>query len=243
MPRSTGVSRRLSQFESTQIVDVVAQNAGQRRASLCDPFVEQLPITGASISVFDTQGRQSTICTSDPTAARLDELQFELGEGPQWEAFQRATPVLHPDVRGATPIGSMLFGQAMLTLPVGALFAFPMLVGAAAVGVVGLYRSTAGALDPEALQLAARLTKRATIPAVSDAMRTAQTDGDSVSSTAPTVWREVHQATGILLVQLGLTAAESFAQLRAYAFAAQRPIREVARDVVERRLDFRDLPD
>jgi len=137
----------------------------------------------------------------------------------------------------------MLFGQALLLLPVGALFAFPMLVGASAVGVVGLYRSTAGALDPEALQLAARLTKRATIPAVSDAMRTAQTDGDALGSTAVTIWREVHQATGILLVQLGLTADESFAQLRAYAFAAQRPIRDVARDVVERRLDFRDLAD
>jgi len=211
--------------------------------SLCDPFVEQLPITGASISVFDTEGRQSTICASDPTAARLDELQFELGEGPQWEAFQSASPVLHPDLRGATPVGSMLFGQALLSLPVGALFAFPMLVGAAAVGVVGLYRSSAGALDPETLQLATRLTKRATIPAVTDAMQTAQTDGDLLSSTASTIWREVHQATGILLVQLGLTADESFAQLRAYAFAAQRPIRDVARDVVERRLDFRDLAD
>jgi len=173
----------------------------------------------------------------------LDELQFELGEGPQWEAFQRAVPVLHPDLHGATPVASMLFGQALLSLPVGALFAFPMLVGAAAVGVVGLYRSTRGALDPEALQLAARLTERATIPAVSNAMQTAQTDGDSASSTAPTMRREVHQATGILLVELGLTADESFAQLRAYAFAAQRPIREVARDVVERRLDFRDLRD
>jgi len=237
------VSRRLSQFESAQIVDVAAQNVGQRRVSLCGPFVEQLPITGASISVFDTQGRQSTICTSDPIAARLDELQFELGEGPQWEAFRRAVPVLHPDLHGATPVVSLLFGQALLSLPVRALFAFPMLVGAAAVGVVGLYRSTRGALDPEALQLAARLTERATIPAVSNAMQTAQTDGDSASSTAPTMRREVHQATGILLVELGLTADESFAQLRAYAFAAQRPIREVARDVVERRLDFRDLRD
>ncbi len=137
----------------------------------------------------------------------------------------------------------MLFGQALLSLPVGALFAFPMLVGAVAVGVVGLYRSTAGALDPAALQLAARLTKRATIPAVSDAMRTAQADVDSPRSSEPAIRREVHQATGILLVQLSLSAAEAFAQLRAYAFAAQRPIREVARDVVERRLDFRDLPD
>ncbi|MCY7412261.1 MAG: GAF and ANTAR domain-containing protein, partial [Salinibacterium sp.] len=242
-PRNTGVSRRLSQSESTQTVDVAALDSVPLGAGLCAPFVEQLPITGASISVFDMQGRQSTICASDPTAARLDELQFELGEGPQWDALERAMAVLHADVRGATPVASIPFGQALLPLPVGALFAFPMLLGAAAVGVVGLYRSSAGALDPEALQLAKSLTKHATIPAVSDAMRTAQTDADSANSTAPAMRREVHQATGILLVELGFSIEEAFAQLRAYAFATQRPIREVARDVLDRRLNFGELAD
>jgi len=237
------VSRRLSQSESTKTVDVAALDSEPRRVTLCGPFVQQLPITGASISVFDLQGRQSTICASDPTAARLDELQFELGEGPQWDVLRGAVPVLHPDVRGGTPVLSVPFGQALLSLPVGGLFSFPMIVGAVAVGVVGLYRSSAGALDPEALQLAKSLTKLATIPAVSDAMRTAQTDADPANSSAPAMRREVHQATGVLLVELGLSIEEAFAQLRAYAFATQRPIREVARDVLDRRLNFGELAD
>ena len=49
---------------------------------------------------------------------------------------------------------------------------------------------------------------------------------------------EVHQATGMILVQLGVPAQEAFVRLRGYAFAARRPLAEVARDVVARRLVF-----
>jgi hypothetical protein len=235
------VSRRLSQSESAQFVDTASTQPSSPQPDPCSPFVDQLPISGVSISVFDDDGRQSTICASDATAARLDELQFELREGPHWEALESATPVLLPDTRGTTPVASIAFGEAILNLPVGALFTFPMTMGAVTVGVVELYRSTAGELDEEALKLAASLTKLATIPAVSDALRTAASDVESVSHETPAMRREVHQATGMILVQLGVSATEAFARLRAHAFAVQRPIRAVARDVVDRTLDFRDL--
>jgi hypothetical protein len=46
----------------------------------------------------------------------------------------------------------------------------------------------------------------------------------------------VHQATGMLLVQLGVDAQTALLRLRAHAYAEGRPLREVAADVVERRL-------
>ena len=51
---------------------------------------------------------------------------------------------------------------------------------------------------------------------------------------------EVHQATGMVLVQLDITPKDAFARLRAYAFAQRRPLSDVARDVVARRLVFTD---
>jgi hypothetical protein len=48
----------------------------------------------------------------------------------------------------------------------------------------------------------------------------------------------VHQATGMIIVQLGTTADTAFARLRAYAFAHHRRLSDVAREVVERRLRF-----
>jgi ANTAR domain/GAF domain len=49
---------------------------------------------------------------------------------------------------------------------------------------------------------------------------------------------EVHQATGMILAQLGVSAQDAFVRLRAHAFATRRPVGEVARDVVARRLVF-----
>ncbi len=49
---------------------------------------------------------------------------------------------------------------------------------------------------------------------------------------------EVHQATGMILAQLDVPVQDAFVRLRAHAFAARRPLADVARDVVARRLVF-----
>ncbi|MFF9896031.1 ANTAR domain-containing protein [Streptomyces longispororuber] len=51
--------------------------------------------------------------------------------------------------------------------------------------------------------------------------------------------REVHQATGMVMVQLGIGQEQAFDRLRARAFTEGRTVSEVARDVVARRLCFR----
>jgi hypothetical protein len=53
---------------------------------------------------------------------------------------------------------------------------------------------------------------------------------------------QVHQATGMILAQLGISAEAAFARLRAYAFAHDRRLGDVARDVVGRRLRFEPDP-
>lgn len=214
---------------------------GTRPGRLCAPFLEQLPVTGVSISVFDRAGRQSTICASDATAARLDELQFELGEGPHWDALHGTRPVLVADITegGRWPV----FSTAAAELPVGALFAFPMVMGAVTVGVVDLYRSPTGEIDARDVARAIALTHRVTRPAVQQALVSAEQDIHTESPAAPAMRREVHQATGMILVQLNTNATEAFFLLRAHAFASGRSVQDVAHDVVARRLDFSILPE
>ena len=48
----------------------------------------------------------------------------------------------------------------------------------------------------------------------------------------------VHQATGMVMVQAGVTIEQAFLLLRARAFASSRPLSAVAADVVGRRLRF-----
>jgi hypothetical protein len=48
----------------------------------------------------------------------------------------------------------------------------------------------------------------------------------------------VHQASGMVAAQLGVTVGEALVRLRAFSFAHDRPLTEVARDVVGRRMRF-----
>ena len=46
----------------------------------------------------------------------------------------------------------------------------------------------------------------------------------------------VHQAAGMVSVQLDVSIEDANVALRAHAFAADRPLKDVAIDVVERRI-------
>jgi hypothetical protein len=48
----------------------------------------------------------------------------------------------------------------------------------------------------------------------------------------------VHQASGMVAAQLEVSVAQALIRLRAYAFGNDRPLTEVAKDVVARRLRF-----
>jgi hypothetical protein len=51
----------------------------------------------------------------------------------------------------------------------------------------------------------------------------------------------VHQAAGMVSIQLDITVGDALARLRAHAFGVDTSITEVSHDVVSRRLDFSSL--
>lgn len=211
-------------------------------ASLCTPFTVALPVTGAAIAVFGAAGGQSTVCASDATAAKIDEMQFELGEGPNWDALRQGIPVLTPDFGSSAVASWPVFAAGMSGIAVASLFAFPMFLGVATVGVVGLYSAHRLELLDHDIATAVRLTTAATRPAVHRAMRSAEHEASTEVPTARAMRREVHQATGMIVVQLDTDATDAFMRLRAYAFGSGRSVESVAHDVVNRTLDFADPP-
>ena len=199
------------------------------------PFLDLLPITGVAISVLDRERKASVLHASDDTAAQLEEAQFTLGEGPLFECFTTAEPVLVPSV--GDDARWPLFLPHADQLNVGALFLFPLTLGAACVGTVLCYRSAAGPLERESVDVASGLARAISGPALRRAILLA---GDEASdrNTPIEMRREVHQATGMMLVQLDVSATDALARMRAYAFAHGVGLREVAKNVVTGRLDF-----
>lgn len=207
---------------------------------LCSPFLDALPISGVSIAVFSETGAQFTLSSSDEVAARIDELQFELGEGPQLLTAGTGEVTMIPDVLENVHRDWPMFAAAVSALPVRAIFSLPMKMGAVTVGVATLYRDLPGALSENeqisgiaiASAIASAAVERATVSATDDAT--------TETATAPALRREVHQATGMILVQLETTATIAYSRLRAYAFANGRTVQSVAHDVVTRALVFDD---
>jgi hypothetical protein len=200
-------------------------------------------VTGASISVFGRGGQQSTICATDSVAARGETLQFELGEGPHWDTLSTGVPTLAPDISLAMEERWPLFAPAAFRIGMSAVFAFPMKMGAASVGVVDLYSARPRFLDAHQISLASSMANRAAAPAARQAMLSADDPTGAEQEMAPAMRREVHQATGMVQAQLGLSATDALTRLRAHAYTTDRPIEDVARDVVARRLDFSALTD
>ena len=209
--------------------------------TLCELFVEQVPVAGASITVFRRPGAQSTIGSSDALSARLDQLQFDLGEGPRWETARTGLPSVSEDVgRDAHPEWP-IFGAAAAELGVGALFSFPIRIGTQLLGVADLYRDAAGALGGEATARALTVSHQVAVPAVDAASRSADSAREAPTAGVE-LRREVHQAVGMALMQMDIASAEAFAVLRAYAFSHGSSLDAVAREVLSRRLDFSTHP-
>lgn len=207
-------------------------------SELAAPFVTAFPVDGASISVLAGPVSGLTVAASDEVANRLDELQFDLGEGPCWTALAHRVPVLMDARSQATdwPV----FREAMASDPiagqVGAMFAFPLAIGALDIGAIDLYSGDPSPLPPQLLSEASSLADVAAWRVLRTILNdhTKGYDSGSIGYSR----REVHQATGMIIVQLGVTPEDAELLLRAHAFAGGRTVRDVAKDVVERRLDF-----
>ena len=203
---------------------------------ICRACVTGLDIDGAAISLHTASTLRETLFATDASADLLEELQFSLGEGACIEASRTGRPVLVPDMTDTADTSRWpVFAGAVMEAGIGAVFALPLQWGTINLGVLDLYRRTPGSLSRTQLLDACGAADTAALILLG--LRTDPGDeqpwDQSWSSRA-----EIHQATGMVLAQLEISAADAFARLRAHAFAEQLLLGDVARDVVARRLTF-----
>ena len=193
-------------------------------------------VDGVAVTVVLAATPRETIYVSDRVASLLEELTLTLGEGPGVDAFAGG-PALVADLAAPQCLARWpAFAPAGVQAGVRAVFALPLQIGAIRLGVMSLYRAEPGELDPG--QLADVLVLADTACALLlDAADGSRHDGHQPAP-AGLQHPEVHQATGMIIVQLGVSAAVALVRLRAHAYANDRLLRDVAADVVARRLRF-----
>ncbi|MGW8379970.1 ANTAR domain-containing protein [Streptomyces sp. ODS28] len=187
---------------------------------------------------------------SGETAERLEELQFTLGVGPGVDTVASGALVLEPELREVPADRWPGFPSAAEQLGVRAVFGLPLRIGAIRTGVLLLCRATPGRLSDDALAQAQVLASALTLALLGIPREGAHpvaggrlADVDWVAERAALRRAEVHQATGMVSVQLGVGPELALLRLRVHAYARGLPLLEVARDVVARKLRLTDDED
>lgn len=111
---------------------------------LCTEAAGLLSMRGAGISLMVDGELRGTAGASDPGAVVVQELQFQLGEGPCLDAWASMEPVLEPDLNAPARVRWPAFGTAGVQSGIRAVFAFPLGIGAIRIGVLVLYRDWPG---------------------------------------------------------------------------------------------------
>lgn len=197
-------------------------------------FVASTGLDGAAVTTFASGPGAETVDASDATAARIDELQLDLGIGPGWDADATQSSVLAPDLEHDARWPALQ--EACLALGSRALFAFPVAFGGMRIASVTTYATAPRTLGSDVLDRVAEQTRSAAMRLMLDTVREAARE----TGENPRSRRTVHQATGMVLERFGISAPDALSLLQAHAFSLGLPVSQVAGDIVEGRSRFLD---
>ena len=212
---------------------------GWSSARLCAVCPGVVGVTGAGVMLMSGDIPRGSLSSTDDVSQLIEELQYTLGEGPCVDAYQQDSVVAEPDL--AEPVARRwpAFTPPALQAGVRAVFGFPLRVGTVRLGALNLYRDRPGLLSGEqhadalvVADVAARWVLDAQAGAPSGVVAKELEAGADFHFA-------VHNAAGMVSVQEGISVAEALIRLRAFAFANDRLLADVADDVVARRVRLR----
>lgn len=194
--------------------------------ALCRVGAAALPsVRGVAVSAFAEQ-LPCPMAASDRRTHRIEQLQQVLGEGPAMTACRDGRPI---DVRieDRTDDGWLGWAQQVQRSGVKALWSFPYRWPGIGCAAVTFYRGTDADAADEYTEgrILSRLAGKALL-----------LDLDRDNTFGLDALEAVHVAAGMLAERIGLTAVDAFARIRAYAFAADRELIEVASSIISDRI-------
>lgn len=185
----------------------------------------------ASITLIRRDGRLETVAPSDPIAAEIDQLQYDLNEGicrdSSWEGETLASQDVATDPRWPS------WGPKVAALGVSSVIAAELTKeGEGRMGAVNLFWVDGRQFSRDDIAFAHLFARHAAI-ALNSAMTVAGLN------TALDSRKRIGQAQGILMERYGLDETKAFEVLRRYSQHLNVKLRQIADDLVA----SRNLPD
>lgn len=214
------------------------EQPGSDAPSLCVVAAEFLDVSGAGIAVVHAQGPMASVCTSNPAAEELMDLEVTLGEGPCQDACSSDGVIAEPDLPLCAEPKWALYGPLAAAAGARAVFGVPVRIGAIRLGALSLFNHHPGPLTESQsfdAHLMATVVGRGLLALQTGAPRGAV--AEEILRQGPMDFA-VHQAAGMVAVQGAMTVGEALARLRAHAFAINVTTTALAGRVVFRETVF-----
>lgn len=205
-----------------------------------------LPVDGAGLSMMLLPDRRVPLGSSDATAATAERLQFAVGDGPCAAAYRehRLVVAMDEDLAARWPVYA---SQLVTRTPYRMALAVP--VGGPLTGsvVLDLYRFRPGRPAAGVLEAVGEVAD-----ACASVLSTAMADDTDLVLGLPSALRsppvadrrQVWQAIGVVIGQLGVDASAALAVLRGLAFGQDTDLETVAVGVLGGEMELpRELPD
>jgi hypothetical protein len=226
----------MTQLDKTRLLArlarMVATASGQEplEVRLCHAYLSILGGEGAALTLAYNKPERVTLCATDNIAARLEDLQEVLGEGPGPEAFSSGAMAV-VDLHDADQPWPMFAGAAQRAAGPVVLYAVPIKPGHEVLGVLTVYRHEPVVPDPEEARFLS--------DSIGAALLLDPIGHEEDFRAGPWSTRAgIHQATGMVTAQLKVSPADALDLLRAHAYAHDLSLAEVAEQIVHRRLSF-----
>ncbi|MEB8343197.1 GAF and ANTAR domain-containing protein [Streptomyces endophyticus] len=179
----------------------------------------------AAVTLVDIDRNQIAAASSDEPSRAAQELEYILGEGPARDAVRNRCAVV---ASGGVLAGRWPgYGPAAEGLGIGHVLAVPLQSADSCIGALAAFGVRSDAASTTTVtQVADSLTRNVFLGA------------DAVPGLFGGIdYRaEVHQAAGMVAVQLGCRIPDALELVKVRAFADSRPIGDIAQDIVQGRL-------
>ncbi|MET0931191.1 MAG: ANTAR domain-containing protein [Aeromicrobium sp.] len=214
------------------LAELPAENRGVTR--LCEAVRRLLEADGTALTMVSPSGA-IVVAATDDLSHQLEDLQQVVGQGPSRDAFLRRTVQTADFELCDNERWSLMFEHSRHLEFHGKLIVVPLQPSTELVGLL----SARGPADSFAVGPTASAFVGSAIGAA-----LLQEPEMEVSSPAFThAWAsraQIHQATGMVMAQVGVTSQDALALMRGHAFLNGTELLHVAELLVDRHISFRD---
>ena len=210
------------------------ENASKAVQSLAHVLKDAIPNSvGAGASIINSRGRRESSGATDPVVLRADKLQYELGQGPCLSAWAEQRPIIIQDVREETSWPK--WTASVADLPLRSVLSAPLTTEERRIGAIKVYSPVPMAFDDHSVFLVDRLAGPAAALLGNARDREASRELDALLMGVMANRDLISRAEGILMERMLIGAPEALGVMLAASRDEDKPLHEVAREIVDPR--------